>query len=85
MLELSKVRRQVAVVQHAAAFLDAIIRTWRTPAVYSQVREKERGREEEEEEEEEEKKKRKKRGKRKRRKRKKVSFFLVWEQPGLGL
>ena len=71
-LELSKVRRQVAVVQRAAAFLDAIIRTWRTPAVYSQVREKERGREEEEKEE---KKKRKKGGKRKRRKRKKVSFF----------
>ena len=70
-LELSKVRRQVAVVQRAAAFLDGepIHR-------YSQVREKERGREEEEEGE---KKKRKKGGKRRRRKRKKVLFFLMWE------
>ena len=63
-LELSKVRRQVAVVQRAAAFLDGEPKgyargAWRTPAVYSQVREKERGREEE--------KKRRRRRRRRRR------------------
>jgi hypothetical protein len=81
-LELSKVRRQVAVVQRAAAFLDAIIRTWRTPAVYSQVREKERGREEEEEKERRRKEKKGEKGK-EGRGRKSLVFFLVWEQSGL--
>ena len=72
-LRWSSVRQRFCTASRGAYF------TWRTPAVYSQVREKERGRRRRRRRRKEEKKKRK------RRKRKKVSFFLVWEQPGLGL